>query len=84
METCSFKDWYNEGLWDYAKKAGRFLGNWSPVNPETMPTYPSRYVEPTQRSTPQVQPQKKTVGFRISDMDNFLLGINKNLSFPVV
>jgi hypothetical protein len=76
MESYGFKQWYSEGMWDKLKSVGRALGTWSPVTQQTMHTYPSRYVEPTQ---PTQQPQKKTVGFRISDMDNLKVAITDYL-----
>jgi hypothetical protein len=96
METYGFRDWYNEGMWDWAKRAGHAALNWSPANPQTMGTYPSKYVDAQGKEIPDApdsamqspmaqprraaralpggygpttQPQKKTIGFRINDMN---------------
>lgn len=109
METYSFRDWYNESMWDWAKRAGHAAMNWSPANPQTMGTYPSKYVDAQGKEIPDApdsamqppmaqpmqskraaralpggygpttQPQKKTVGFRISDMDNMKAAITDYL-----
>jgi len=68
----------NEGFKDWFRKFGDAALNWSPVNKDTMNTYPSQYAPPTQpiaaqRKLPQqvqAPAKQKTVGFNISDMQN--------------
>ena len=57
-----FRAWIetNEGMWDWLKKQGRNISQWSPVNPQTIGTYPGEYVqEPKKagRALGQVKPQ---------------------------
>jgi len=49
ISEADWKSWFGN-VGDKFKQAGRVLGNWSPVNADTINTYPGRYEQPQQQS----------------------------------